>query len=73
LNPEELAILTVLTQDGRTPHDCTADRVAISLERDPVDVGGALSRLERDGLTSSEVDAQGEVSWVATANGTAAL
>lgn len=66
LNSEERAILTVLRQEGRQTHDCTAAGVAMSLERSPVDVGGALTRLERDGLAVSE-DAEGQVCWRATA------
>jgi hypothetical protein len=66
LNPEERAVLLVLSQDGRTSHDRTSSGVAMALERDPVDVAGVLSRLKRDGLTSSEVDAQGEEAWLAT-------
>jgi hypothetical protein len=66
LNPEEAGILTVLRQDGRTPHDCTALGVAMALERDPLDVAGALDRLKRDGLTASEVTSDGEECWTAT-------
>jgi DNA-binding MarR family transcriptional regulator len=67
LNPEELSILTVLLQDGRTAADRTAAGVATALERDPVDVAGALSRLERDGLTASEMDTDlGVQCWHAT-------
>lgn len=67
LNSEELSILTVLLQDGRGAADRTAAGVATSLERDPVDVGGALTRLEHDGLTASEMDADlGAQCWQAT-------
>jgi hypothetical protein len=66
LNPEEAGILTVLQQDGRTPHDRTALGIAMALERDPIDVAGALDRLKRDGLTASEPTADGEESWTAT-------
>ncbi len=66
LNPEEVGILTVLLQDGRTPHDRTTLGIAVALERDPVDVGGALSRLKRDGLTDSEMTGDGKESWSAT-------
>jgi hypothetical protein len=66
LNPEEAGILTVLLQDGRTPHDRTAAGIAMALERDPVDVAGALVRLKRDGLTASEVTGDGEEAWSAT-------
>jgi hypothetical protein len=66
LNPEERSVLIVLTQDGRTVHDCTAVGVALALERDVVDVAGVLTRLERDGLTSISVESQGEQSWRAT-------
>jgi hypothetical protein len=66
LIPEEAAILTVLEQEGRSPHDRTAPGIAISLERDPLDVAGALDRLKRDGLTTSEVNGAGEESWSAT-------
>ena len=45
----------------------------MSLERDPVDVAGVLTRLERDGLTSSEVDADGDECWSATADAPEAL
>ena len=65
LNPEEAGILTVLLQDGRTPQDRTAVRVAMTLERDPLDVAGALERLKRDGLTDSEMTGDGEESWSA--------
>jgi hypothetical protein len=68
LNPEEVGILTVLQQDGRTPHDRTALGIAMALERDPIDVAGALDRLKRDGLTASEVTGDGEESWSATAS-----
>jgi hypothetical protein len=68
LNPEEAGILTVLQQDGRTPHDCTALGIAMALERDPLDVAGALDRLKRDGLTASEATGDGEESWSATAS-----
>ena len=66
LNPEEVGILTVLRQDGRTPHDRTALGIAMALERDPLDVAGALDRLKRDGLTASEATNDGEESWTAT-------
>lgn len=67
LNSEELSILTVLMQEGRGAGDRTAAGVATALERDPVDVGGALSRLERDGLTVSETHAElGTPCWQAT-------
>ncbi|HJZ35617.1 MAG TPA: hypothetical protein VJ204_05015 [Solirubrobacterales bacterium] len=66
LNPEEVGILTVLQQDGRTSHDRTAMGIAMALERDPVDVAGALDRLKRDGLTASEATADGGESWTAT-------
>jgi predicted transcriptional regulator len=66
LNPEERAILIVLMQEGRASHDRTARGVATSLERDVVDVGGTLARLERDGLVSHGTDAAGEDSWIAT-------
>ena len=66
LNPEEAGILTVLRQDGRTPHDRTALCIAMTLERDPLDVAGALDRLKRDGLTASEVTGDGDESWSAT-------
>jgi hypothetical protein len=66
LNPEEAGILTVLQQDGRTPHDCTALGIAMALERDPLDIAGALDRLKRDGLTASEAIGDGEESWTAT-------
>jgi hypothetical protein len=66
LNPEEAGILTVLQQDGRTPHDRTALGIAMALERDPIDVAGALDRLKRDGLTASEATNDGEESWSAT-------
>jgi hypothetical protein len=66
LNPEEAGILTVLRQDGRTPHDRTALGIAMALERDPLDVAGALDRLKRDGLTTSEATNDGEQSWTAT-------
>ena len=66
LNPEEVGILTVLRQDGRTPHDRTASGIALTLERDPVDVAGALERLKRDGLTASVVTGDGDESWSAT-------
>ena len=68
LNPEEAAILTVLGQEGRTAHDRTAPGVAIALERDPIDVAGALDRLKRDGLTTSEVNGSGEECWSAAAD-----
>jgi hypothetical protein len=38
----------------------------MALERDPIDVAGALDRLKRDGLTASEVTGDGEESWSAT-------
>jgi hypothetical protein len=66
LNPEEVGILTVLQQDGRTPQDRTALGIAMALERDPIDVAGALDRLKRDGLTASEPTDDGEESWTAT-------
>jgi hypothetical protein len=66
LNPEEAGILTVLQQDGRTPHDRTALGIAMALERDPIDVAGALDRLKRDGLTASKVTGDGEESWSTT-------
>ncbi len=66
LNPEEAGILTVLLQDGRTPQDRTALGIAMALERDPLDVAGALDRLKRDGLTASEVTGDGEECWSAT-------
>jgi hypothetical protein len=68
LNPEEAGILTVLQQDGRTSHDRTALGIAMALERDPIDVAGALDRLKRDGLTASEATGDGEESWSATAS-----
>ena len=68
LNPEEAGILTVLQQDGRTSQDRTALGIAMALERDPIDVAGALDRLKRDGLTASEATTDGEESWSATAS-----
>jgi hypothetical protein len=73
LNSEEKSVLTVLLQDGRGNHDRTAQGVATSLERDPVDVAGVLTRLERDGLTSSEVGADGDECWSATGDAPEAL
>jgi hypothetical protein len=64
LNPEEQAILTILAQEGRSPDDRTATRVAISLERDPLDVAAALTRLEHDNLVS-RTGAAGQESWAA--------
>jgi DNA-binding MarR family transcriptional regulator len=67
LNPEEKAILTVLLQEGRSEGDRSAAGVAMALERDPVDVAGALTRLERDGLTTSSMDADlGTQCWQAS-------
>ena len=66
LNPEEVGILTVLRQDGRTPHDRTTLGIAVTLERDVIDVAGALDRLKRDGLTASEMAGDGEEAWPAT-------
>jgi hypothetical protein len=66
LNSEERAVLTVLLQEGRGAGDRTASGVAMSLERDPVDVAGVLSRLERDGLTASESAPEGGDCWRAT-------
>jgi hypothetical protein len=66
LDAEERSVLTVLAQEGRGSHDRTATGVALALERDIVDVAGVLRRLEWDGLTSSEVDGQGEESWSAS-------
>ncbi len=65
LNSEERDVLTVLTQEGRDPRDCTAAGVAEALERDEVDVAGALTQLERDGLTSSKGEGL-EQTWAAT-------
>jgi hypothetical protein len=73
LNPEERAVLIVLTQDGRTPHDRTSSAVAMALERVALDVAAVLSRLKRDGLTASDVDARGEETWLATAAAAEAL
>jgi hypothetical protein len=66
LNSEEVAILTVLKQEGRNSHDCTASGIAVALERDPVDVAGALSRLQKDGLTAGAINGDGEECWSAT-------
>jgi predicted transcriptional regulator len=66
LNPEEQAILTILEQEGRSPGDCTSIGLALSLERDPLDVAGALTRLERDGLVTRD-DAAGQDSWSTSA------
>jgi hypothetical protein len=63
LNSEERAVLTVLLQEGRGAGDRTASGVATSLERDPVDVAGVLTRLERDGLTSRETAPEGGDCW----------
>ena len=73
LNSEERAVLIVLTQDGRASQDRTPAGVAVALERDPVDVAGVFSRLERDGLTASVVGAQGQETWLATAAAAEAL
>jgi hypothetical protein len=64
LNPEEQAILTILTQEGRSPGDRTAAGVAVSLERDPLDVAAALTRLEHDDLVARDGTA-GHESWSA--------
>jgi hypothetical protein len=69
LNPEEQSVLTVLTQEGRGSHDRTATGVALALERDVVDVAGVLTRLERDGLTTSATEGDGEQCWHATDGG----
>jgi hypothetical protein len=66
LNAEERSVLIVLTQDGRSAHDRTTVGVALAFERDVVDVAGALTRLKKDGLTSTSVESQGEQSWHAT-------
>jgi hypothetical protein len=73
LNPEEQAVLTVLLQEGRDTHDCTAAGVALALERDPIDVAAVLNRLEGDGLASSAVDAQGDECWSASGSAAEAL
>jgi hypothetical protein len=73
LNTEERSVLIVLTQDGRSAHNCTTVGVGPALERDVVDVAGALTRLERDGLTSVNVESQGEQSWRATSAAVSAL
>jgi hypothetical protein len=62
LNPEEQAILTILAQEGRSADDRTATGVAVSLERDPLDVTAALTRLEHDDLVS-RTGAAGQESW----------
>lgn len=66
LNSEERSVLTVLLQEGRGAGDRTASGVATSLERDPVDVAGVLTRLERDGLAASEPAPEGGDCWRAT-------
>jgi hypothetical protein len=63
LSPEEQAIFTILGQDGRPDRDRTAPGVALSLERDQLDVTAALERLERAGLLSSELDGDGKKCW----------
>jgi DNA-binding MarR family transcriptional regulator len=73
LNSEEKSVLTVLLQEGRGNHDRTAASIAVSLERDPVDVAGVLTRLEADGLTTSTADAEGEDYWSATGDAAEAL
>jgi hypothetical protein len=67
LNPEERSVLIVLLQEGRGAQDRTASGVAMALERDPVDVAGVLTRLERDGLTqSAPAAASSGTMWSAT-------
>ncbi len=65
LNSEERSVLTILRQEGRGAHDRTASGVALSLERDTVDVAGVLVRLERDGLIARQAGVPGEPCWSA--------
>jgi hypothetical protein len=73
LNPEEQSVLTVLLQEGRGAHDRTATGVAMALERSPIDVANVLTSLKRDGLTSFEVDAEGDECWSASGAAAEAL
>jgi DNA-binding MarR family transcriptional regulator len=68
LNPEEQAILIVLSQEGRLPGDRTPAGLAMALERDPLDVSSVLARLERDSLVTRGEEA-GKVFWSVAATG----
>ena len=52
--------MSVLEQEGRGAEARTAKILATTLERDTVDVAGALTRLQRDGLVAKVEDASVE-------------
>lgn len=64
LTPEERSVLIVLMQEGLASQESTARGVAKLFDRDSVDVGAVLARLEREGLASRESDSA--ACWIAT-------
>ncbi len=64
LSPEERSVLILLMQEGLASQESAARGVATIFDRDSVDVGAVLARLERDGLASRDGD--GPACWIAT-------
>ena len=62
LNPEEQAVLAILLQEGRADQACTTRGVVTVLDREPLDLGGVLARLERKGFVARESEA-GKDCW----------
>ncbi len=78
-NPEELAaaqlaVLAILSQEGRLETDRTALGVATTLEREATDVAALLRALHKQGhVAGDEYTATGEKIWFVTDAGTARL
>jgi hypothetical protein len=66
---EDLAVLGILSQEGRLPEARTAGTLAISLEKTPAEVEGILAKLAAADLATSDVGPVGGAVWSATLAG----
>lgn len=70
----ELAVLAILSQEGRLEADRTALAVATTLERESVEVAALLRKLKEQGhVAGAEYTATGERIWNVTEAGTGRL
>jgi hypothetical protein len=70
----EIAVLAILSQDGRLETDRTALGVATTLEREAAEVAVLLRTLHRQGhVAGDEYTATGEKIWFVTESGTGRL
>jgi hypothetical protein len=70
----ELAVLAILSQEGRLETDRTALGVATALEREAAEIAVLLRALHKQGhVAGDEYTATGEKIWFVTATGTGRL